>query len=74
MNSHIPYDILFSQVARFMHTLPHGQEMFNHLPALAHRVFRDKRRAQQLDASIRSYHSHQQPLQPGLFSPHSIDK
>lgn len=68
MNSCIRYDILFSQVARFIHSLPHGQDMFHALPAIAHRVFRDKRRAEQLDVSIRSYCSQQQPVQPGSLS------
>jgi hypothetical protein len=68
MNSHIRYDILFSQVARFVRTLPYGQDMFHALPAIAHRVFGDKRRAEQLNISIRSYCIQQQPVQPGMFS------
>jgi hypothetical protein len=68
MNSHIRYDILFHHVARFVHTLPCGKEIFHVLPAIAHRVFRDERRAAQLDASIRSYCTEQQPDWSGTFS------
>ncbi|PNF27038.1 hypothetical protein B7P43_G10404, partial [Cryptotermes secundus] len=62
-DSRIPYNILFSQVARFVQTLPCGQDLFHMLPAVAHKVFRDERRAAQLDASIRSYYTDQRPHQ-----------
>ncbi|XP_069680027.1 constitutive coactivator of peroxisome proliferator-activated receptor gamma-like [Periplaneta americana] len=54
-NSRIRYDILMSHVAGFIRTLPCGEDVFQVLPAIAHKVFRDERRASQLNASIRSY-------------------
>lgn len=67
MNSRIQYRILFTHVARFVQTLPRGQSLFHSLPQIAHRVFRDERRAAQLGASIRSYHSERQLDEPGMF-------
>ena len=67
MNSRIPYQILFTHVARFVKTLPHGQSLFHALPQIAHRVFQDEQRAAQLGASIRSYHTTRQSEEPGMF-------
>jgi len=67
MNSRIHYQILFTHVARFVQTLPHGQSLFNALPQIARRVFRDEQRADQLGASIRSYHTTRQSEKPGMF-------
>lgn len=64
MNSRIPYQILFTHVARFVQTLPHGQSLFHALPQIAHRVLRDEQRAAQLGASIRSYHTTRQSEEP----------
>jgi hypothetical protein len=68
MNSRIQYKILFSLVARFVQTLPCDQDVFRMLPAIARKVFKDESRAAQLDASIRSYYTKQQPHQQGIFS------
>jgi hypothetical protein len=68
MSSRIDYKILFSQVARFVQTLPCGQDVFRMLPTIARKVFQDERRAAQLDASIRSYYTEQQTHQQGMFS------
>lgn len=54
-NSRIRFDILISNVAGFIRTLPCGEDVFRVLPAVAHRVFHDERKANILDSSIRSY-------------------
>nr|CAD7392017.1 unnamed protein product [Timema cristinae] len=54
-NDVVPADDLRS-VAGYVRTQPSGPAMFQALPAVAHTVFYDERRARQLESSIRSYH------------------
>ncbi|PSN48956.1 hypothetical protein C0J52_11365 [Blattella germanica] len=54
-NSRIRYDILMSNVASFIRTLPCGEDVFRILPGVARRVFCDERKHTLLSASIRSY-------------------
>ncbi|KAJ9580161.1 hypothetical protein L9F63_004178, partial [Diploptera punctata] len=56
-SSRIRFDILISNVAGYIRTLPCGDNLFRVLPGIAHRVFRDERKAGLLETSIRSYSS-----------------
>ncbi|XP_021937995.1 constitutive coactivator of peroxisome proliferator-activated receptor gamma-like isoform X2 [Zootermopsis nevadensis] len=63
MNRRIPFDDLFRHVARFVRSLPCGQDMFRAMPAIAQRVLGSKDKAEKLNTSIRSYCTQHQPVQ-----------